>query len=98
MKNIDFELKEGGQSPLTEGEVQTLLKALTVVEKYKGHAVARVKLRVLWGLVRPSYAIRVSHFIPFLRWLVSDLSPTPAPADLDVNQETVVEGATGGHR
>lgn len=92
MKNIDIALVDEGGAPLTPTELLALRKAIAVIEKHRDHVITRVKLRTLWGLVRASYAVRVRHCIPFLRWLLEDLSPLPVAEE----SEDVGTGAPQG--
>lgn len=92
MKNIDLALVDEGGAPLTAQEIAALRKAIAVVEKHRDHVITRVRLRTLWGLVRASYAVRVRHCLPFLRWLLDEISPLPVAEE----SEDVGTGAPHG--
>ncbi len=71
MTNAVFEIDA------TERDVAAIGRVIRLVEQRGDHVVHRVKLRLLGGLVRPSYAVRLKLFLPFLRWLLAEASEAP---------------------
>lgn len=61
----------------TTRDAEAIDRVIRLVEQRGDHVVHRVKLRLLGGLVRPSYAVRLRLFLPFLRWLLAEASESP---------------------
>lgn len=79
MLNIQVEVE--GAAPVTDAQALTAIRVLRrVLRKNPDRVVCRVKLRALFGLVRPSFAIRLRHFTPALAWLAAAAGvPLEAP-------------------
>jgi hypothetical protein len=77
VKNVDLELVAAGGVPLTPEEAEAIRKVIAIAQRHRAHVLWRIKLRVLWGLARPSYAVRVGLFLPFLAWLLERATDLP---------------------
>lgn len=76
MTNMDLELEKLGQIALTDDEKEAIKKVIVLARRHQDHVLWRVKLKVAW-VFRPSYAVRLKLFLPWLAWLLDRVTDMP---------------------
>lgn len=73
----NYEATLGGAT--TPADAWAIRRTLEIAKVHEQHVVCRLKKSFMGGLFRPSYAIRVKLFLPFLAWLLAEVAEDLEP-------------------